>query len=460
MLGVGEAMFDACYRLLAPPGQPGLTLPAYSCFRLMFTHWDDVGKACECSSNPRAAAAAADLRTLRYRALFRAMLHNQASSSPSTLSSPDSDALMSPDTVLALVESLCGTREHAASIIKNQLKCSNLSLTESDFIAFASGAFSALGLSSFGHIQHLTRSRPHPVVFSRSTDIGAGLGAAVRASDALLSSNAADVAAVASEADPDSETVMRVRPGTVVEGGFRETVDWRGVLVDRETRAYADANQIIARTKAMMMKTYNEHDSIFDSEWPHALANMVGHKSAKSCARVMKRLGEEAKRIVQLQPMVARVPSPAKVFGDVHGQLRDLLLLFREHGFPSNKGGDIESTVYVFNGDFVDRGSHQVEVTCLMFALKVAFPSKVFLLRGNHEFPEQNEHMGKVGFKAACEDLFDAGSIDGSDGSDDNKDHNDDSLGSCVYRNAHACFEWLPFACVVADRFVFQWYCG
>jgi hypothetical protein len=207
----------------------------------------------------------------------------------------------------------------------------------------------------------------------------------------------------------------------------------------------------------MMMNTYSEHESIFDSEWPHALGSMVGHKSAKSCARVMKRLGDEAKRIVQLQPMVARVPSPAKVFGDVHGQLRDLLLLFREHGFPSNKGGDIESTVYVFNGDFVDRGSHQVEVTCLMFALKVAFPSKVFLLRGNHEFPEQNEHMGKAGFKAACEDMFDASGIDGCDGSDDdNDDHNDDSVGTCVYRNAHACFEWLPFACVVADRFVMR----
>jgi len=39
---------------------------------------------------------------------------------------------------------------------------------------------------------------------------------------------------------------MRVRSGTVVEGELRETVDWRGVLVDRGTLAYADANRIIA----------------------------------------------------------------------------------------------------------------------------------------------------------------------------------------------------------------------
>ena len=68
LLGIGEAMFNASYRLLAPPGQPGMALHAYSCFRLMFTHWNDVGKACESSSDPRAAAAAADLRALRRQA--------------------------------------------------------------------------------------------------------------------------------------------------------------------------------------------------------------------------------------------------------------------------------------------------------------------------------------------------------------------------------------------------------
>ena len=45
------------------------------------------------------------------------------------------------------------------------------------------------------------------------------------------------------------------------------------------------------------------------------------------------------------------------------GQLTDLLALFREHGFPSNRcGGDVELASYVFNGDFVDRGAQQVEV--------------------------------------------------------------------------------------------------
>ena len=460
MLGIGEAMFNASYRLLAPPGQPGMALHAYSCFRLMFTHWNEVGKACEGSSDSRVAAAAADLRTLRYRVIFRAMLHHQSPSStaPSPPSSSGAAALMSPAAVLSLVESLCGTREHAASIVKQQLKCHDVSLTESEFIDFASSVFPALGLSSFGHIQHLTRAHPRPVVFSRSTDTGRGCGAAAAASAAASSPDASGKRRANEESvEGDAETAMRARSGTVVEGDYRETVDWRGVLVDRGAKAYADANCIIARTKAMMMKTYSEGEAMFDSEWPHALGSMVGHKSAKSCARIMARLSKEAQRIVQLQPMVVRAPSPTKVFGDIHGQLRDLLLLFREHGFPSNKGGDVESTAYVFNGDFVDRGCHQVEVVCLVLALKVAFPSKVFLLRGNHEFPEQNEHMGSAGFKAACEEIFDAGVGDGGgsdDAADEHADGGSDGLAGSVYRSVHACFEWLPFACVVADRFV------
>ena len=59
---------------------------------------------------------------------------------------------------------------------------------------------------------------------------------------------------------------------------------------------------------------------------------------------------------------MVRVCAPAKVFGDLHGQLRDLLLLFAHHGFPSHRGGDVEAVAYVFNGDFVDRGAHQLEV--------------------------------------------------------------------------------------------------
>jgi hypothetical protein len=191
------------------------------------------------------------------------------------------------------------------------------------------------------------------------------------------------------------------------------------------------------------------------------------------------------------QQILIDVKPPCKVFGDIHGQvmccalqrrvavvggtacvcfknkllivqqLRDLLLLFREFGFPSHRHGDVECVNYIFNGDFVDRGAHQLECvvskancalmhshmprqnTCrfcfapltdlhsihrcillysptfllslllrvsrfffplqtLLFALKVLYPEQITLLRGNHEFREQNECMGETGFLGVC----------------------------------------------------------
>ena len=100
----------------------------------------------------------------------------------------------------------------------------------------------------------------------------------------------------------------------------------------------------------------------------------------------------------------------SSLFAATDGQLSDLLALFREHGFPSNRsGGDIELASYVFNGDFVDRGPQQVEVAALLFSLKVCFPDRVFLLRGNHEFRAMNMDMSAGsgdGFDAACNQFF------------------------------------------------------
>jgi len=41
--------------------------------------------------------------------------------------------------------------------------------------------------------------------------------------------------------------------------------------------------------------------------------------------------------------MVPHVAAPLKVFGDTHGQLRDLLLLFTVYGAPTHTGGDVQA---------------------------------------------------------------------------------------------------------------------
>lgn len=79
------------------------------------------------------------------------------------------------------------------------------------------------------------------------------------------------------------------------------------------------------------------------------------------------------------------------VCGDTHGQFYDTLHILEECGEPSPLNW------YLFNGDFVDRGSYSLENAVLLLAYKVMLPNCFFISRGNHESITMNRVYGFEG---------------------------------------------------------------
>eukprot|EP01122_Echinamoeba_exundans_P009909 TRINITY_DN3569_c0_g1_i1.p1 TRINITY_DN3569_c0_g1~~TRINITY_DN3569_c0_g1_i1.p1 ORF type:complete len:309 (-),score=51.06 TRINITY_DN3569_c0_g1_i1:39-965(-) len=92
----------------------------------------------------------------------------------------------------------------------------------------------------------------------------------------------------------------------------------------------------------------------------------------------VKEICERLKETMIYQPNVQVVQAPVTVVGDIHGQLYDLLELFRVGGRPPHIN-------YLFLGNYVDRGFQSVETITLLACLKLRYPSRIHLLRGCHE---------------------------------------------------------------------------
>lgn len=113
----------------------------------------------------------------------------------------------------------------------------------------------------------------------------------------------------------------------------------------------------------------------------------------------VKTLCLQARQILEKEENVHMVKGPVTVVGDIHGQWEDLIELFRIGGF-------LPHTNYVFLGDYVDRGHYSIETVSLIMALKVCsyfetlltskvcYPSRIHILRGNHESKQTTQVYG------------------------------------------------------------------
>jgi|TARA_B110001450_G_scaffold48710_1_gene45419 serine/threonine-protein phosphatase 2A catalytic subunit len=92
----------------------------------------------------------------------------------------------------------------------------------------------------------------------------------------------------------------------------------------------------------------------------------------------IKELCNAAKVILGKESNVQTVRTPVTICGDIHGQFFDLKELFKI-------GGALPDNNYLFMGDYVDRGYYSVETVTLLVTLKVRYPNRITILRGNHE---------------------------------------------------------------------------
>ena len=121
-------------------------------------------------------------------------------------------------------------------------------------------------------------------------------------------------------------------------------------------------------------------------------------------------------------PAFIHIPAPVVIFGDVHGQLADLIRFIDQVGAPPQ-------TRYLFLGDYCDRGRKSIEILMLLFSYKLLHPTHVHILRGNHECAKMNRLYG---FYEECRR----------------------SRGTELWKKFQPVFNEMPLCCLVAERII------
>lgn len=166
----------------------------------------------------------------------------------------------------------------------------------------------------------------------------------------------------------------------------------------------------------------------------HVFQNPVDHITylqSQQFASDLLLVSRDVSKILEEEPRCLFLQSPVYVFGDIHGNLEDL------HFFSDNiwrLGMDLTAGQFLFLGDYVDRGMSCLECIAYLFGLKILYPRKISLLRGNHETRDVNgweDHYVEKSFLYQCKDRFGK------------------SIGEAVWEECNLVFDRLPLSAII-----------
>ncbi|KAJ9586976.1 hypothetical protein L9F63_019428 [Diploptera punctata] len=153
-----------------------------------------------------------------------------------------------------------------------------------------------------------------------------------------------------------------------------------------------------------------------------------GQVNLSAFGNMLLQVSAKAAEICRSESRLLELQTPVYVLGDIHGNLPDLIIFEK---VLWSLGPNLTPCTILFLGDYVDRGPHGVEVVGYIFAHKVQNPTKVKLLRGNHEIRDIQQ---KFTFFNECKSKF------------------GENLGNQIWNRVNDVFDNLPLSATIDGK--------